>query len=477
MDLADRLGDLALGAHARTRVFWTNLERGDALAADFSLMSLEEVVAVLLMPSHSLAALMARCIREAMQGHLAEAQAKLDEIEATRDRWSNALGTTWLVDPGDMMRIHLGLLRGDVPTFPRGAPPAIQGLLSLFFVARCGTLGSEERDRFERIVGLLLQGEVLYMTRIFLGEVCAKLRATEHARTFYELCLPFEGRHIVWTPMPGYDGSIDRLLSSLADVMGERTKALRHYDAGISMEEHLRATPFAERSRKERATMAPTSVRVPATISSAPSFVREGEVWLASFGSETTRLKDADGLRYLAYLVSRPRVPVPVVELFAERANATGDAAPVSGDAGTFPKLRIVGIDPLPAALLEARANVAAHGLQDRIELRSQRGDELTEVNHFDSAFVPSKFFDDASFQAALHTLAKALKKDGAILTGAWRDVGEPRAAAISKLRCEMWGAGPRTTEEVTAMLNAAGFKSIRLAPSQGAMVPIVAKR
>jgi precorrin-6B methylase 2 len=154
-----------------------------------------------------------------------------------------------------------------------------------------------------------------------------------------------------------------------------------------------------------------------------------------------------------------------------------GGAGGAIGMAKAFPSLRIVGIDPLPAALVEARANVAANGMQERIELRSQRGDELTEVNHFDTAFVPAKFFDDAAFSATLHTLAKALKQDGAILTAAWRDVGEPKATALSKLRCEMWGAGPRTTEEVTAMLNAAGFREVRVGPAQGAMVPILGKR
>jgi hypothetical protein len=154
-----------------------------------------------------------------------------------------------------------------------------------------------------------------------------------------------------------------------------------------------------------------------------------------------------------------------------------GGAGGAIGMAKAFPKLRVVGIDPLPAALVEARANVAAHGMQDRIELRAQRGDELTEVNHFSTAFVPSKFFDDASFQATLHTLAKALKQDGAILTAAWRDPGDARVSAVSRLRCEMWGAGPRTTEQVTEMLNRAGFREIRVGPPQGAMVPILAKR
>jgi non-specific serine/threonine protein kinase len=63
--------------------------------------------------------------------------------------------------------------------------------------------------------------------------------------------------------------------------------------------------------------------------------VQEGETWLVSFGSESVRMKDADGLRYLAYLVARPDVAVPVVELFGERAKAGGETgASGGGDAG-----------------------------------------------------------------------------------------------------------------------------------------------
>ena len=44
------------------------------------------------------------------------------------------------------------------------------------------------------------------------------------------------------------------------------------------------------------------------------SFAREGETWLVGFGDESTRLKDADGLRYLAYLVARPMVPAVLLD-------------------------------------------------------------------------------------------------------------------------------------------------------------------
>jgi ubiquinone/menaquinone biosynthesis C-methylase UbiE len=185
----------------------------------------------------------------------------------------------------------------------------------------------------------------------------------------------------------------------------------------------------------------------------------------------------------MSYAITRPLKEVwPDVGALFERDGAVyvdigvGGAGGAVATAKQFPKLRVIGIDPFPAALAEARATVAAHGMQDRIELRAQRGDELTEESYFDIAFLPAKFFDDATLSATFRTLARAMKPGGVVLTGAWRDVGEPRAAAVSKLRCEMWGAGPRTTEEVTAMLNAAGFRKIRIGPSQGAMVPIAAE-
>lgn len=190
----------------------------------------------------------------------------------------------------------------------------------------------------------------------------------------------------------------------------------------------------------------------------------------------------------LSYQMSFAMVPMmkkgwPEVHAILEREGAVfvdigvGGAGGACAIAKQFPKLRVIGIDPLPAALVEARANVIAHGLTDRIELRAQSGDELTEENSIDVAFLPSKFFGDEALTATLRALSRSLKPHGAIMAAAWRDVGEPHAAAVSKLRTECWGAGPRTTEQVTAMLNDAGFKKIALGPSTGSIVPILAQR
>lgn len=143
----------------------------------------------------------------------------------------------------------------------------------------------------------------------------------------------------------------------------------------------------------------------------------------------------------------------------------------------SFPKLRVVGIDPLPLALIEARVNVAQHGMKERIELRAQRGDELTDEHAFDVAFLPAQFLNDEAFVATLERLKTALKPDGAIMTAAWRDVGESRASAVSRLRVELWGAGPRTAADATKMLERAGYRDIRVGPPSGDIVPIVARR
>jgi tetratricopeptide (TPR) repeat protein len=357
--LSERLGDRPLAAHANARVFWTALEAGNALEADLALRSLEEIATVLGMPNHLLAAGMARCTWDTLLGRFAEAESVLADLEHRREPWAAA----WPVDPLAILRMNLfSAGGGPKPEAFTGAPPPLHALMVAFLLAREGRL-AEAATALPGIASALLQGDqVGFNLFILVGDIAARVGSKPHAERCYELALPFEGRHVVLSPLPGYDGAVDRLLGALANVRGDRSAALRHYDRAIALEEQLGAAPFAARSRAERARLAPPAV----ALTARPTLVREGETWLATFGGESTRLKDADGLRYLGYLIARPNVPVPVVELFAERAAARGEPTPKAGDAGEA-------LDREAIASYRERARDVRESLAEA-EARSDRG-------------------------------------------------------------------------------------------------------
>ena len=383
--LAERLGDEPLSAHAHARVFWSALEAGDAARADATLLAFEALVEKLRLPHHELVARSARCVRELMHGNFERAEEIRALIDATRDRWRPATAAVLPIDPSLVLRMSLAAARGealDVDTLSAGTPPELRPMMKTFYDARAGR-HADASASFPAVVQRYLSGEGAYMMRVFLGDTCGRIGDEAHADRLYELCLPLEGRHIVLTPLPGYDGAIDRILGSLANVRGDRATALRHYDAAIAMEEKVGAAPFAARSRAERAALAPASARLPVAVSGSPrpTFVREGEIWLVTFGAETARMKDADGLRYLAHLVARPDVVVPVVELFAERATARGETAPPSGDAGEV-------LDPEAIVAYRARARDLRERLDDA-EARNNRG--AAEVARKELAFLEAE--------------------------------------------------------------------------------------
>jgi SAM-dependent methyltransferase len=133
-----------------------------------------------------------------------------------------------------------------------------------------------------------------------------------------------------------------------------------------------------------------------------------------------------------------------------------------------FPSLRVVGLDPHRAAMLEARAAVSAAGLGHRIELRRERVQDLADERAFDAAFVAAKFFDDTTLASGLERIRRALVPGGAALLVAWRDPGEPKRAAASRLREHLWGGGARPASDVVRMLEAAGFVDVRMGPVRG---------
>jgi len=71
-----------------------------------------------------------------------------------------------------------------------------------------------------------------------------------------------------------------------------------------------------------------------------------------------------------------------------------------------WPHLHVVGLEPQAVPLAEGRRNVAAAGLGDRIALRAQRVEEMTEHEAFDLAWLPQVFLPREAFGPGLQRAA-----------------------------------------------------------------------
>jgi SAM-dependent methyltransferase len=140
-----------------------------------------------------------------------------------------------------------------------------------------------------------------------------------------------------------------------------------------------------------------------------------------------------------------------------------------------WPDLRIVGIDPLPQALALAREKVRAEGLEDRIELREGRGEDLEDEDRFDLAWVPSLFIPEAAVPKVLARVHAALRPGGWVLVPSVKPSTDHLATALVRLRVACFGGLNSTPEAVEEILRGEGLVEVATLPSPptatGAMV------
>jgi SAM-dependent methyltransferase len=125
--------------------------------------------------------------------------------------------------------------------------------------------------------------------------------------------------------------------------------------------------------------------------------------------------------------------------------------------ARTFPALRVVGIDIFEPALDLARANVAASGLGDRIELGLQDAATL-EPEVADAVWLPMLFLPAAVLPDVVERATAALRPGGWLLPGTFPGPGDTlpeRLVALRTLRC---GGHPWTADEIDGLLRGAGL-------------------
>jgi SAM-dependent methyltransferase len=130
-----------------------------------------------------------------------------------------------------------------------------------------------------------------------------------------------------------------------------------------------------------------------------------------------------------------------------------------------WPRLRVVGLEPQAVPLAEGQRNVAAAGLGDRIALRAQRVEELTEHDAFDLVWLPQVFLPAEAFGPALQAVRAALRPGGWTILLAIGAPGSTPRAALGRLINVLWGEEARPIEEVERAAIAAGFDPVRSFP------------
>ena len=121
---------------------------------------------------------------------------------------------------------------------------------------------------------------------------------------------------------------------------------------------------------------------------------------------------------------SRPRSAAPGAALL-DVGTGTGWLAMAFAQA--FPAAHVVGIDIYERSLALARQNVAAAGLADRVELRTEDATRLAEGDTYDAIWLPMPFLPRAIVPAIVEAAVGALRPGGWLLPGTFG--GPPRPA------------------------------------------------
>lgn len=207
-----------------------------------------------------------------------------------------------------------------------------------------------------------------------------------------------------------------------------------------------------------------------------------GRLWPYAEGAHPERLPAADVAGYTALMAaSQPLVAADV--LAAYRLDRHRCLLDVGGGDGSFlvqaavaaPRLDLMLFD-LPAVADHARARFAAEGLDARARVFGGdfRGDPLPQGADVVSLVRIIHDHDDEAASAILSAAWQALPPGGTLLLAepmaGTPDAGGMEAYFVFYLLA-MGSGRPRRSDELTALLHAAGFTRVRLLPSPQPML------
>ena len=129
--------------------------------------------------------------------------------------------------------------------------------------------------------------------------------------------------------------------------------------------------------------------------------------------------------------------------------------------ARAWPTWRVVAIDRWEPALELARKNIAASGIQDRIDLRVQNVEELEELETFSLAWLPGPFLSAETVTAALERVKSALIPGGWLVFSRFSVGSERWSEPLTTLKVLRNGGYPWRKDELESKLSEAGFEQV----------------
>lgn len=141
-----------------------------------------------------------------------------------------------------------------------------------------------------------------------------------------------------------------------------------------------------------------------------------------------------------------------------------------------WPSLDIVGIDPWVPSLALACENVRRAGLTDRIHLREQAAEALSDMDAFDLAWLPSAFLPEKGIPAACEHVYRAIRPGGWLLFAMANPGSDSMTASLVRLRTAFWGGTVIAPDSAIALLRQTGFVDVQSLPGpSGSVVALIA--
>lgn len=139
--------------------------------------------------------------------------------------------------------------------------------------------------------------------------------------------------------------------------------------------------------------------------------------------------------------------------------------------ARAWPHWNVVAIDRWEPALELARRNITASGVADRVALREQSVEAITDVDAFSLVWLPGPFLSADVVAAALPRIRHALIPGGWLVVSRFSGGCDPWSEAATALKMVRNGGHPWKKEALEAILAEAGFEQVGSSSTVGSTV------